>query len=128
MNIKTTTLRLNLEKADHCAAYEILKSSELSHTKYIVSAILAYAENEKIQKTLLDEIKKIVRSEIGEALKKLNLSRTEIEKSENCKISETSKNEKSENASAAVFEKTVISPYDENEENDKLVDTVFLDR
>ena len=47
---------------------------------------------------------------------------------ENCKISETSKNEKSENAQAAVFEKTVISPYDENGENDKLVDTVFLDR
>lgn len=58
MNIKTTTLRLNLEKADHRKAYEILKSSELSHTKYIVSAILAFAENEKIQKSLLDEIKK----------------------------------------------------------------------
>lgn len=47
---------------------------------------------------------------------------------ENCKISETSKNEKSENAPMTIFEKTVISPYDENEENDKLVDTVFLDR
>ena len=33
----------------------------------------------------------------------------EIEKSENCKISETSKNEKSENAPVTVFEKTVIS-------------------
>lgn len=128
MNIKTTTLWLNLEKAGHCKAYEILKSSELSHTKYIVSAILAFAENEKIQKTLLDEIKKIVRSEIGEALKNLNFSRTEIEKSENYKIPEISKNEKSENAPMTIFEKTVISPYDENEENDKLVDTVFLDR
>lgn len=48
MNIKTTTLRLNLEKGDHSKAYEILKSSELSHTKYIVSAILAFAENSKI--------------------------------------------------------------------------------
>ena len=128
MNIKTTTLRLNLEKADHCKAYKILKSSELSHTKYIVSAILAFAENEKKQKSLLDGIKEIVRSEIGTALKNSNSSQTVIEKLENCKISEASKNEKSENASAAVFEKTVISPYDENEENDKLVDTVFLDR
>lgn len=128
MNIKTTTLRLNLEKADHSKAYEILKSSELSHTKYIVSAILAFAENEKIQKTLLDEIKKIVRSEIGTALKNSNSSQAVIEKLENCKISETSKNEKSENAPMTIFEKTVISPYDENEENDKLVDTVFLDR
>lgn len=55
-------------------------------------------------------------------------SYAEIEKMENCKISETSKNEKSENAPMTIFEKTVISPYDENEENDKLVDTVFLDR
>lgn len=128
MNIKTTTLRLNLEKADHCKAYKILKSSELSHTKYIVSAILAFAENEKNQKTLLDEIKKIVRSEIGEALKNLNYSQSEIEKSGNCETSETSKSEKSENAPMTIFEKTIISPYDENEENDKLVDTVFLDR
>ena len=82
----------------------------------------------KIQKSLFDGIRKIVKSEIGEALKNLNFSRTKIEKSENCKISETSKNEKLGNAPAAVFEKTVISPYDENEENDKLVDTVFLDR
>lgn len=61
-------------------------------------------------------------------MKNLNFSRSAIEKTENCKISEPSKNEKSENTPAAVFEKTVISPYDESEENDKLVDTVFLDR
>ena len=46
----------------------------------------------------------------------------------NCETSETSKSEKSENAPMTIFEKTIISPYDENEENDKLVDTVFLDR
>lgn len=99
-----------------------------SYAKIIIFTILAFSENEKIQKSLLDGIREIVRSEIGEALKNSNFSRTEIEKSENCKISETSKNEKSENAPVTVFEKTVISPYDENEENDKLVDTVFLDR
>ena len=127
MNIKTTTLRLNLEKADHCKAQKILKSSELSHTKYIVSAILAFAENEKNQKTPLDEIKKIVRSEIGEALKNLNYSQSEIEKPENCETSETSKSEKSENAPMTIFEKTIISPYDENEENDKFFDTAYLE-
>ena len=131
MNIKTTTLRLNLEKADHCKAQKILKSSELSHTKYIVSAILAFAENEKIQKTLLDEIKKFVGNEIYGAFQNCNFVQTssyvEIEKMGNCETSETSKSEKSENAPMTIFEKTIISPYDENEENDKFFDTAYLE-
>lgn len=102
-----------------------------SYAKIIISAILAFAESEKIQKSLLDRIRKIVRNKVCGALQNRSFVQTgsyaEIEKTENCEKSQTSKNEKSENAPMTIFEKTVISPYDENEENDKHIDMEYLD-
>ena len=69
MNLWTTTLRLNLDKSDHRKACEILKKSDMSHTKFIVAAVLAYAEAENNNKILLSEISKIIKAEIGAALK-----------------------------------------------------------
>lgn len=54
----------------------------VSYAEIIISAIFAFAENEKIKKSLLDEIKKIVKSEIGETLKNFNSTQEEIKKSE----------------------------------------------
>lgn len=69
MSLWTTTLRLNLDKSDHSKAWEILKKSDMSHTKFIVTAVLAYAEAENNNKILLSKISKIIKAEIGEALK-----------------------------------------------------------
>ena len=69
MNLWTTTLRLNLDKSDHRKACEILKKADMSHTKFIVAAVLAYAEAENNNKILLSEISKIIKAEIGAALK-----------------------------------------------------------
>ena len=63
--IKTTNLRLNLDKPDHRKAYDILKSSEMSYSNTIVAALISFSENEENRKTLLDGIRKIVREEIG---------------------------------------------------------------
>ncbi len=72
MSLWATTLRLNLDKSDHRKAWEILKKSDMSHTKFIVNAVLAYAEAENNNNILLSEISKIIKSEIGEALKNCN--------------------------------------------------------
>ena len=69
MSLWTTTLRLNLDKSDHRKAWEILKKADMSHTKFIVAAGLAYAEAENNNKILLSEISKIIKAEIGAALK-----------------------------------------------------------
>lgn len=63
--IKTTNLRLNLDKPDHRKAYDILKSSDMSYSNTIVAALISFSENEENRKTLLDGIRKIVREEIG---------------------------------------------------------------
>ena len=63
--IKTTNLRLNLDKPDHRKAYDILKSSDMSYSNTIVNALISFSENEENRKTLLDGIRKIVREEIG---------------------------------------------------------------
>lgn len=82
MNLWTTTLRLNLDKSDHSKAWEILKKSDMSHTKFIVTAVLAYAENESNNKILLSEISKIIKAEIGEALKNCNVEPNNISENE----------------------------------------------
>ena len=63
--IKTTNLRLNLDKPDHRKAYDILKGSEMSYSNTIVAALISFSENEENRKTLFDGIRKIVREEIG---------------------------------------------------------------
>lgn len=72
MNLWATTLRLNLDKSDHRKAWEVLKKSDMSHTKFIVTAVLAYAEAENNNNILLAEISKIIKAEIGETLKNCN--------------------------------------------------------
>ncbi len=67
--INTTNLRLNLDKPDHRKAYDILKSSDMSYTKTIVTALISFSENEENRKTLFDGIRKIVREEIGTVCK-----------------------------------------------------------
>lgn len=78
MNLWTTTLRLNLDKSDHSKAWEILKKSDMSHTKFIVTAVLAYAEAENNNNILLSEISKIIKAEIGAALKNCNAEPKDI--------------------------------------------------
>lgn len=78
MNLWTTTLRLNLDKSDHRKAWEILKKADMSHTKFIVAAVLAYAEAENNNKILLSEISKIIKAEIGAALKNCNAEPKDI--------------------------------------------------
>ncbi len=82
MNLWTTTLRLNLDKSDHRKACEILKKSDMSHTKFIVAAVLAYAEAENNNKILLSEISKIIKAEIGETLKNCNAEPDNISENE----------------------------------------------
>ena len=62
--VKTTNLRLNLDKPDHRKTYDILKSSDMSHTKTIVAALISFSENEEKRKHLFDGIREIVREEI----------------------------------------------------------------
>ena len=82
MNLWTTTLRLNLDKSDHRKACEILKKADMSHTKFIVTAVLAYAETENNNNILLSEISKIIKAEIGAALKNCNAEPNNISENE----------------------------------------------
>lgn len=82
MSLWATTLRLNLDKSDHRKAWEILKKSDMSHTKFIVNAVLAYAEAENNNNILLSEISKIIKSEIGEALNNYNAEPKNISENE----------------------------------------------
>lgn len=124
MNLWTTTLRLNLDKPDHRKVCEILKSADVSHTKFIVSAVLAYAEKEKNNITLLSEISKIVKAEIGAALQNYNSEPKEIIETDN---KTESKNEISyqpdveEDAKSSETRKSVFKDYDEN------IDMSFLE-
>lgn len=43
--IKTTNLRLNLDKPDHRKAYDILKNSDMSYSNTIVAALISFSEN-----------------------------------------------------------------------------------
>ncbi len=67
--IKTTNLRLNLDKPDHRKAYDILKGSDMSYSNTVVAALISFSENEENRKTFFDGIRKIVREEIGTVCK-----------------------------------------------------------
>lgn len=118
--IKTTNLRLNLDKSDHRKAYDILKSSDMSYSNTIVAALISFSENEENRKTLLDGIRKIVREEIGTVCKNSNFEQEavsdEISNSENTADNEIQKNADSIN--------TDDSDFDENED---FVDDDFLE-
>lgn len=118
--IKTTNLRLNLDKPDHRKAYDILKSSEMSYSNTIVSALISFSENEKNRKTLLDGIREIVREELCTVLQNVDSEQiavsADISNSENTADKEIPKNENSEN--------TDDTDFDENEE---FVDDDFLE-
>lgn len=118
--VKTTNLRLNLDKPDHGKAYDILKSSDMSYTKTIVAALISFSENEENRKTLFDGIRTIVREEIGTVCKCLDFEQedisAEITNSENTADKEILKNDESENSAD--------SDFDENEE---FVDDDFLE-
>ena len=63
--VKTTNLRLNIDKLEHRKAYEILQNSDKSYSQTIVDALLSFSENEENRKHLLGGIRKIVREEIS---------------------------------------------------------------
>ena len=118
--IKTTNLRLNLDKPDHRKTYDILKSSDMSYSNTIVAALISFSENEENRKTLLDGIRKIVREEIGTIFQNADSEReavsAEITNPENPDDNEIPKNDDSEN--------TADSDFDENED---FVDDDFLE-
>ena len=118
--IKTTNLRLNLDKTDHRKAYDILKSSEMSYSNTIVAALISFSENEENRKTLLDGIRKIVREEIGTVFQNGDSEQTsnfsEISILENKAQEEIQKNDNSENSADSDFD-----------ENEDFVDDDFLE-
>lgn len=117
--VKTTNLRLNLDKPDHRKAYEILQNSEMSYTKTIVAALLSFSENEENHKHFFDGIREIVREEISAVFENADIVQNnvfaDLQDSENALESENAKTDNSEN--------TADVDYDENEE---YVDDDFL--
>ena len=120
MNLWTTTLRLNLDKSDHRKACEILKKADMSHTKFIVTAVLAYAEAENNNNILLSEISKIIKSEIGAALKNCNAKPNNISENEsriNTKADisiPTAVEKKEKSADVSPTENSEADTFDEN--------------
>lgn len=117
--VKTTNLRLNLDKPNHRKAYEILQNSEMSHTKTIVAALLSFSENEENRKHLFDGIREIVREELSAVFKNVDI----VKESVSADLSDSEKAPKSENSKNDYFENTADADYDENEE---YVDDDFL--
>lgn len=124
MNLWTTTLRLNLDKSDHRKACEILKKADMSHTKFIVTAVLAYAETENNNNILLSEISKIIKAEIGAALKNCNAEPKDISKNGSWK------NTKADISIPTAVEKNEkpadVSPT-ENSEDDNFDENIDMD-
>ncbi len=117
--VKTTNLRLNLDKPDHRKAYDILKSSDMSHTKTIVAALLSFSENEENRKHIFDGIREIVREEISAVFENADIVQESIsEKSVISAKTPESKNAKNDNS-----ENISDNDYDENED---FVDDDFL--
>ena len=118
--IKTTNLRLNLDKPDHRKAYDILKSSDMSYSNTIVAALISFSENEENRKTLLDGIRKIVREELDTVFQNVYSEQTsnlsEISISENIAQEEIQQNDNSENSADSDFD-----------ENEDFVDDDFLE-
>lgn len=117
--VKTTNLRLNLDKPDHRKAYDILKSSEMSHTKTIVAALLSFSENEESRKHLFDGIREIVREEINAVFENVDI----VQESVSADLSDSENAPESENAKTDNSENTADVDYDENED---YVDDDFL--
>ena len=114
--VKTTNLRLTLDKPNHRKAYEILQNSDKSYSKTIVAALLSFSENEENRKHLFDGIRKIVREEISAVFENVDIVQENIsEKSIISAEAPKSKNSKNDNIADA--------DYDENEE---YVDDDFL--
>lgn len=114
--VKTTNLRLNLDKPNHRKAYEILQNSDKSYSKTIVAALLSFSENEENRKHIFDGIRKIVREEISAVFENVDIVQENIsEKSIISAEAPKSKNSKNDNIADA--------DYDENEE---YVDDDFL--
>ena len=105
--IKTTNLRLNLDKPDHRKAYDILKGSDMSYSNTVVAALISFSENEENRKTFFDGIRKIVREEIGTVCKNTDFEQeivsAEIANSENAADKEIPKNDDSENNADTYF-------------------------
>lgn len=118
--VKTTNLRLNLDKSDHRKAYDILKSSDMSYSNTIVAALISFSENEENRKTLLDGIRKIVREEIGTVFHNVDSEQiavsAEITNPEKTADKENQKNDDSENSADSDFD-----------ENEDFVDDDFLE-
>ena len=118
--IKTTNLRLNLDKPDHRKAYNILKSSDMSYSNTIVAALISFSENEENRKTLLNGIRKIFREEIGTVFQNADSEQevvsTEITNPENTADKEILKNDDYENPDESDFD-----------ENADFVDDDFLE-
>ena len=111
--IKTTNLRLNLDKPDHRKAYDILKSSDMSYSNTVVAALISFSENENNRKTLFDGIRKIFREEIGTIYRNENFEQevvsAEITNSDNAADKEFAKNDDSENFADSDFDENKIS-------------------
>lgn len=117
--VKTTNLRLNLDKPEHRKAYGILQNSEMSYTKTIVAALLSFSENEENHKHLFDGIREIVREEISAVFENADIVQENVsEKSVISAKAPESKNVKNDNS-----ENISDNDYDENED---FVDDDFL--
>ena len=117
--VKTTNLRLNLDKPEHRKAYEILQNSDKSYSKTIVAALLSFSENEENRKHLCDGIREIVREEISAVFENADIVQESIcEKSVISAKTPESKNAKNDNS-----ENISDNDYDENED---FVDDDFL--
>ena len=118
--IKTTNLRLNMDKPDHRKAYDILKGSDMSYSNTIVAALISFSGNEENRKTLFDGIRKIVREEIGTVFQNADSEQignlSEIRISENIAQEEIQQNDNSENSADSDFD-----------ENEDFVDDDFLE-
>ena len=117
--IKTTNLRLNLDKPDHRKAYDILKGSDMSYSNTIVAALISFSGNEENRKTLFDGIRKIVKEEIGTVFQNEDYEQevisAEITNPEKTADKENQKNDDSENSADSDFD-----------ENEDFVDDDFL--
>ena len=69
MNICNVKVRLNLDKPEHRAAYEILKGSEKSMSQFVIAAVNAYGgylSKEEEREILLRQVSDTVRSTLSE--------------------------------------------------------------
>ena len=117
--VKTTNLRLNLDKPEHRKAYEILQNSDKSYSKTIVAALLSFSENEEKHKHLFDGIREIVREKISAVFENADI----VQENVSPKAVISAKTSESKNAKNDNSENTADDNYDENED---YVDDDFL--